>query len=53
MVISRTMNAAPDDDKVHAEEACFYLEEASDKLKVRIRKSDGTYATGEITYVND
>ena len=53
MVISRTMNAVPDDDKVHAEEACFYLEEASDKLKVRIRKSDGTYATGEIVYVND
>lgn len=53
MVMSRTMNAVPDDAKIGAEEVCFYLDENDGKLKVRIRKSEGTYATAELAYVDD
>lgn len=53
MVLSRTANAVPADEMIRAEEVCWYLDEADGKLKARVRKSGGTYATVEISYVDD
>lgn len=44
-------NAAPTDADISNNYATFYLDEAGAALKVRVRKSDGTYLTGTIALV--
>lgn len=40
---------APEDARLGMSEAWFYVDEAADKLHVRVRYSDGTLKTGEVT----
>lgn len=48
-----TENTAPTDTKIFSGSVSFYLDEAGDKLKVRVRYSTGAYATGEISLTPD
>lgn len=44
----RSPNAAPTDANIGNNQYSFYLDEAGNSLKVRVRYSDGTYKTGTI-----
>lgn len=51
MVVQSTRNAAPVDAEINNEEACLYLDQSGNTLKIRVRYSDGTYKTGSIALV--
>jgi hypothetical protein len=53
MVIQTAANQIPNDPSIGSEQICFYLDEDNDKLKARIRLSDGSYATWEGTFTRD
>ena len=48
MVVQTVANQIPNDPSINSEQACFYLDQADSKLKVRVRLNDGSYLTGEI-----
>lgn len=51
MVAQTVANQVPNDPSLSSEQACFYLDEADSKLKVRVRLSDGSYLNGEIALI--
>jgi len=53
LVLWSTRPAVPNDTLLFVSEMCQYMDEGANKLKFRLRLSDGTYATAELAFTRD